>query len=155
MVEPLTLIPEANHALREELFRFVQGKEEERAARILWLLRHSPVELFTHVKRKAGGVGEPPISASDLALMTVDNGQEVRIISAATKLTPDNISTDLEKRGIYCRQLPASRLLELCSERGVLLLDLDGGLETAVTIGPIAPDRELLVKAISIPFKGG
>lgn len=152
MEEPITIIPEANHALREELFFFVQQNEVERAERILWLLRNSPVELFTHVTRKAGAVGEPPISAADLALMKLDDGREVLMIGASTKLTPDNISTKLEEEGIYCRQLPAKRLLELCLERGILLLDLDGGLDTAVTLGPIAPDKPMLVKAISFPF---
>jgi hypothetical protein len=151
MDEPTTIIPGANHALREELFRFVQQQEVQLAERILDLLRNSPVELFTLVTRQVGAVGEPPITAADLALMELEDGRPLRMISASTKITPDNISVELAASGIYCRPIPAKQLLDLCLESGILGIELDGGLSTAVLIGPIALDKPLGLHANAEP----
>ncbi len=147
MEEPITIIPEANHALREDLFRFAQQQEVQLAERILWALRNSPVELFMHVTRQVGAEGEPPITAEDLALMELEDGRPIRMITASTKITTDNISVELEESGVYCRPLHAKQLLDLCLERGILGIELDGGLSTAVLIGPIARDKPLGVHA--------
>ena len=138
MAEPLTVIPDANEALREDLYRFAQEQQVELAERILWALQNSPVDLFIHVTRKVGAVGEPPITSADLELLKLNDGQPLRLIMAATKLTPDNLDPAVAENGIYCRPIRAKQLLELCLERGILGIELDGGLHTEVLIGPIS-----------------
>lgn len=151
MDEPSTIIPEANHPLRAELFRFVQQGVVQLEERILDLLRNSSVELFIHVTRPVGAVGEPPIAAADLALLELEDGRALRMILANTKITPDNISVELAASGTYCRLIPAKQLLDLCLERGIRWIELDGGLSTSVLIGPIAPDKPLGLHAYAEP----
>jgi hypothetical protein len=150
MSEPLSIIPEANHALRTALLQFVLERDEAVAARIIHMLRNDPVELFIHVSREVGAPGEPPITAADLVQLAVADGRFVRMVVASTKLTPDNIATELGEGGTCVRQLPAKRLLELCAERGVLMIELDGGLDTEVFVGPIMEGRDLMVKVFDL-----
>jgi len=147
MAEPLTVIPDANHALRADLFRFVQQQDVAMAERILWALQNSPVELFIRVTRKVGALGEPPITAADLSLMKLDDGRPIKMIMACTKLTPDNLDAALAERGVYFRPIGAKQLLEVCLERGIIGIELDGGLPTEVLIGPLGMDKPMGVHA--------
>lgn len=135
MPEPLTIIPGANDALRMDLIAFVQNKQEHLAPRIMEAMHGGAVVFFVTVTRKVGAPGEPPITAADIELMRLKDGRLMNITLASTKLTPDNVSKDLEGRGSYLRQLNAKVFLELCTERGIIAVDLDGGLETAVFLG--------------------
>lgn len=152
MVKPYTLIPEANHALRKDLYLLAQERRVDLAERILWALQNSPVELFIHVTRKVGAVGEPPITIEDLSLMKMEDGKALRVIMAATKFTPDNLSSELAEEGLYLRPIRAKRLLELCLERGIMGIALDGGLVTSVVIGPLGTDKPMGVQAFPDPM---
>lgn len=143
MTEPYTIIPEGNHELRRLLASFVQHQERLTAAQIKLALLDSPVRLFVHVTRQVGAEGEPPITAADLALMCLEDGRPIRMIRAVTMFTPDHLSTGLAEEGIYCRQLSAKALYLLCLERGILGIELDGGLDTEVLIGPIRVGEHL------------
>ncbi len=145
MTEALTIIPAANHALRADLALFVQQQDELLGARILLALLRDPIMLFVHVTRQVGAMDEPAITAADLSLMQLEDGRTVRLVMASTKLTPDNLSTELEARGIYCRQLPSKALFLMCLERGIVAIDLDSGLPTGVMIGPFAEGKHIKV----------
>jgi hypothetical protein len=83
--------------------------------------------------------------------MHLPDKRPVGVILATTKLTPDNISSDLETRGIYIRPVLAKTLLSLCLQRGVVVIKLDDDLETECTIGPIMKDRDLMVRVVDRP----
>jgi hypothetical protein len=148
MNEPLTIIPEANHALRIDLAMFVQQPDKDLEARILAALSEGSVRLFVHVTRKVGGEDEPPITAADLSLAQLDNGIPIRLIYASTKLTLDNLSPTVLESGKYCRQISAKELHRLCRERGIMAIELDGGLMTGVMIGPFMEGRQLRIQQI-------
>ncbi len=127
---------------------FAQLKQEHLGPRILEAIQGGDVVFFVLVTRKVGAVGEPPITAEDLALMQLPDGRSIAIILASTKLTPDNLSTGLEARGVYVRQLSSKVLLELCLQRGIKAIELDGGVTTEVLIGPIGHDDALEVVVV-------
>ena len=147
----MTIIPEANHALRADLLLYVRERDEAAEARIINQLQNEPVVLFILVTGKVGADDEPPITAGHLSLMHLPDKRPVGVILATTKLTPDNISSDLETRGIYIRPVLAKTLLSLCLQRGVVVIKLDDDLETECTIGPIMKDRDLMVRVVDRP----
>ena len=137
------IIPQENAALREGLAAFVARPSEETSADVLRELITGRATLFVHVSEKAGAEGERPITSQDLALGKTDDGHTVRAIQVATTIQPDMIAPSLAERGIYCRPLVAWKLMQFCLYRGIMLIAVDGGLSTEVTVGPIGTDSPL------------
>lgn len=140
MPEAHTIIPEANHALRMDLFAFVQEKQTHLAPRIMEAIQGGEVVFFVGVCRAVGAPDEPPITAADIEVMHLPDGRPLNITLASTKLTPHNISPIIQERGHFLRQLPAKVFLELCAERGIIAIALDSGLEGAVLLGHVSSE---------------
>ena len=142
------IVPEKNAALRDGLAAFTACPVEETGADVLRELIGGQATLFVHVTGKAGAPGERAIVPEDLSLIETDDGRMVRMITVATKIEPEQIAPSLAAGGIYCRALPAWKLLPFCLQRGIMIIGLDPGLPTEVTVGPLgAKSRLRLVHA--------
>lgn len=145
----MIVIPEENQALRTHLEAFTEDPKDETGALIMRELMESAAVLFVHSERQAGAEGEPPLQAGDLKLMEMEDGVPVQMIVAATLIDPDEINPDLADEGLYCRPLPAARLVQFCLERGIVAIILDPGHPTEVLIGPFGLNKPLKVAPLS------